>query len=174
MNPDSAGKTVELDTVLETLMKEQGFEHKMVEQKVFSAWERAVGKLIARNTQPVSLVKSKLTVHALSHPLVTELTLLRRDIIRKLNAEIGRAAVRELRFQIKPQCSSLRPTSQRPRRSHRHNELVDNLQVAEISAGVLKKVDRTIADVADPELKTNLRHLFISQCRRSNFENPDR
>ena len=119
MNPDSAGKTVELDTVLETLMKEQGFEHKMVEQKVFSAWERAVGKLIARNTQPVSLVKSKLTVHALSHPLVTELTLLRRDIIQKLNAEIGRAAVGELRFQIKPQRSSLRPKSQRPRRSHR-------------------------------------------------------
>ena len=88
--------------MLETLLKEQGFEHKMVEQKVFSAWELAVGKLIARNTQPVSLVKSKLTVHALSHPLVTELTFLRQRIIQKLNAEIGRAAVRELRFRMKP------------------------------------------------------------------------
>lgn len=174
MKSDSSGKTHELDTVLGALLKEQGFEHKMIEQKIFDAWEHVVGDLIARNTQPISLVKSKLTVYALSHPLVTELTLLRQHIIRKLNAEIGRAAVRELRFQMKPQSSSLRPTTQRARRSHRHNELVGNLQVAEISAGVLKKVDRTIADVADPELKTNLRHLFISQCRRSNFESPDR
>ena len=173
MKSDSSGKTHELDTVLEALLKEQGFEHKMIEQKVFGAWEHVVGDLIARNTQPVSLVKSKLTVHALSHPLVTELTLLRRDIIQKLNAEIGRVAVGELRFQIKPQRSSLRPKSQRPRRSHRHNELVDNLREAEISAGVLKKVDRTIADVTDLELKTNLRHLFISQCRRTISENAD-
>ena len=35
MKSDSSGKTHELDTVLEALLKEQGFEHKMVEQKVF-------------------------------------------------------------------------------------------------------------------------------------------
>lgn len=171
MKSDSSGKTHELDTVLEALLKEQGFEHKMVEQKVFSAWERAVGKLIARNTQPVSLVKSKLTVHALSHPLVTELTLLRRDIIRKLNAEIGRAAVRELRFQIKPQRSSLRPTSQRPRRSHRHNVTASSLRKTKIPAGVLEGVEHTVAGVPDPELKTNLRCLFISQSRRAVIDN---
>ena len=173
MKSDSSGKTHELDTVLEALLKEQGFEHKMVEQKIFAAWNRTVGDMVARNTQPVSLVKSKLTVHALSHPLVTELTFLRQRIIQKLNAEIGRAAVRELRFQIKPQRSSPRPESQHSRRSHRHNELANTLREAEISAGVLKKVDCTIADVADPELKANLRHLFISQSRRTIFERHD-
>ena len=39
MNPDSAGKTVELETVLEALLKEQGFEHKMIEQKIFDGAE---------------------------------------------------------------------------------------------------------------------------------------
>ena len=174
MKFDTSGKTHELDTVLEALLKEQGFEHKMIEQRIFSAWGQVVGDLIARNTQPISLVKSRLTVYALSHPLVTELTLLRRHIIQKLNAEIGRTAVRELRIQIRPQRSSLRPKPQRPRRSHRHNELLGDLLEAEISAGVLKKVDCTIADVADPELKTNLRLLFISQCRRTISENRGR
>ena len=173
MNSDSAGRTHELDSVLEALLKEQGFEHKMVEQKVFSAWERAVGKFIARNTQPVSLVKSKLTVHALSHPLVTELTLLRQQIIRKLNGEIGRAAVRELRFQIKPVCFSPRRESQRFGGSHRHNIVEDKLDEAEISADVLDKVKRVVEDVPDPELKTNLRRLFISQSRRAAIENLD-
>ena len=171
MNSDSTGKTLELDTVLETLLKEQGFEHKMVEQKVFSAWERAVGKLIARNTQPVSLIKSKLTVHALSHPLVTELTFQRRHIIRKLNAEIGRAAVRELRFRMKPACSSLHAASQRTSGSQRHNMLEDKLDEAEISADVLEKVEHTVEDVPDHELKTNLRRLFISQSRHAAIEN---
>ena len=173
MNSDSAGKTHELDTVLETLLKEQGFEHKMVEQKVFSAWERAVGKLIARNTQPVSLVKSKLTVHALSHPLVAELTFLRQRIIQKLNAEIGRAAVRELRFRMKPAGSSLHAESQRISGSRRHTILEGKLDEAEISAGVLKKVEHMVEGVHDHELKTNLRRLFISQSRHAAIENLD-
>ena len=173
MKSDSSGKTHELDTVLEALLKEQGFEHKMVEQKIFAAWNRTVGDMVARNTQPVSLVKSKLTVHTLSHALVTELTFLRQRIIQKLNAEIGRAAVRELRFQIKPQRSSPPPDSQHFRRSHRHNAMVNDLREADISAGVLKKVDRTIAEVADPELRANLRHLFVSQSRRTVIESPD-
>ena len=174
MNADSAGKTLELDTVLEALLKEQGFEHKMIEQKVFSAWERAVGKLIARNTQPVSLVKSKLTVHALSHPLVTELTFQRRNIIQKLNAEIGRAAVRELRFRMKPACSSLHEESQRTSGSQRHNMLEDRLDEAEVSADVLEKVEHTVEDVPDHELKSNLRRLFISQSRYAAIENLNR
>ena len=174
MNSDSAGKTHELDTVLETLLKEQGFEHKIVEQKVFSAWERAVGKLIARNTQPVSLVKSKLTVYALSHPLVMELTFQRRHIIQKLNAEVGRAAVRELRFQMKPAYSSLHAESQRTSGSQRHNMLEDKLDEAEVSTDVLEKVEHTVEDVPDHELKSNLRRLFISQSRHAAIENLNR
>lgn len=172
MNTGSAGKTHELDTVLEALFKEQGFEHKMVEQRVFSAWQRVVGDLIARNTLPISLVKSKLTVYALSHPLVAELTFLRKRIIQKLNAEVGRAAVRELRFQMKSAHSSSRPESQRSSRAHRHNVPASNLCEAKIPTGVLERVERTVADVPDPELKTNLRCLFISQSRRLMIDNP--
>ena len=173
MKSDSAGKTHELDSVLEVLFKEQGFEHKIIEQKVFDAWGQAVGDLIARNTQPVSLVKAKLTVHALSHPLVMELTFQREHIVRKLNAEIGRAAVRELRFQLKPPCSSPRRESQRFSRSHRHKVLETNLCDAEISGNVLEKVEHTVANVPDPELKANLQRLFISQSRRAAIENLD-
>lgn len=166
MNTGSAGKTHELDTVLEALLKEQGFEHKMVEQRVFSAWQRVVGDLIARNTLPISLVKSKLTVHALSHPLVAELTFLRKRIIRKLNDEVGCSAVKELRFQINPTRSSSRLVSQRATRSPRHNVSVNQLCKAEIPASVVERVKRTVADVPDPELKTGLRRLFLSQSRR--------
>ena len=172
MNPDSAGKTHELDTVLEALFKEQGFEHKMVEQRIFDAWERVVGDLIARNTQPISLVKSRLTVYALSHPLVTELTFLRKRIIRKLNAEVGRAAVRELRFQMKPARSSLSAESQRSSRSHRHNVPVSSLCKAKIPTGVLERIEHTVAGVPDPELKANLQRLFISRSRRTVIDSP--
>ena len=168
MNSDSVGKTHELDTVLEALLKEQGFEHKIVEQKVFSAWERVVGDMVARNTQPISLVKSKLTVYALSHPLVAELTFLRMRIIRKLNAEVGRSAVKELHFQIKPP----RVASQRSTRSHRHNVSAIHLSEAEIPASVSERVERTVAGVPDLELKTNLRCLFISQSRRTVIDSP--
>lgn len=173
MNTSSVGKTHELNTVLEVLLKEQGFEHKMIEQKAIVAWEQVVGDLIARNTQPISLVKSKLTVYALSHPLVTELTFLRKRIIRKLNEEIGHTAVRELRFQIKPAHSPLRPASQRSSRSNRHSVLTDNLYGTKIPASILEKIEHTVADVPDLELKSNLRRLFISRCQFAATKNHD-
>ncbi|MDE0300376.1 MAG: DUF721 domain-containing protein [Candidatus Poribacteria bacterium] len=167
MKPDSAGKTHELGPLLETVLKEHGFEHKMVEQRVFDAWKRAVGEPIARNTEPTSLVKSKLTVYAFSHPLVAELTLLREHIIRKLNAAVGRVAVGELRFQMMPARSLPRQESQHSRRFRRHNILEDDLGETEVSAGVLEKVEHAVAGVPDRELKTNLRRLFLSRSRRT-------
>ena len=172
MKPESAGKTHELHSVLEALFIEQGFEHKIVEQKIFAAWERVVGGPIARNTQPVSLIKAKLTVHASSHPLVTELTFQREHIIRKLNAEVGRAAVGELRFQFKP--FSPRQELKRYSRFERHKVAEKNLRDTPASADVLEKIERTLQDVHDAELKTNLQRLFISQNRRTVSDNRNR
>ena len=172
MKSDTAGKTYELHTVLEALFIEEGFEHKIVEQKVFAAWRQVVGALIARNTQPVSLARATLTVHASSHPLVTELTFRRQHIIQRLNAEIGRAAVRELRFRFKP--SSPRQESKRVSHFQRHKVAEKDLRDAQASAEVLEKIERTLTDVRDAELKSNLQRLFISQSRRAVSDNRNR
>ena len=163
MKSDSAGKTHRIDTVLEKLLKKQGFEHKIIEQKVFIAWKHAVGDLIARNTQPISLVDANLTVYALSHPLVTELSLLQPHIVRKLNAAIGRPVVKELRFQVKLPRPLPHQETQRSSPSHR----LDMLENVELPPDVLGQVEQTVEGVTDPELKASLRRLFISQRQRA-------
>ena len=166
MKSDSVGKTHQIDTVLEKLLKKQGFEDKIVEQKVFVAWKHAVGDLIARGTQPISLVDAKLTVYALSHPLVTELSLLQQHIIRKLNAAIGQPVVKKMRFQVKPPRPSPRQGTQRSSPCHR----LKMLEEVELPGNVVEQVEQTVADVTDPGLKASLRRLFISQRQRATID----
>ena len=151
MKSDSAGKTYQLHTVLEALFIEEGFEHKIIEQKVFAAWGQAVGDLIARNTQPVSLVKAKLTVRASSHAWVTELTLRRHHIIRKLNAEIGRAAVGDVRFQFQPSAPTREP--KRFGRFQRYKPVEQDFCDTQVSPDVLEQIQHTLAECARPGVK---------------------
>ena len=169
MKSDSASKTHRIDAVLEKLLKAQGFTHKIVEQQAFVAWNHAVGDLISRSTQPTSLNNGKLTVCALSHVLVTELSLLQQLIIGKLNAAIGQSVVKELRFKVSPHRPSPPQGTQRSSPSHR----LKVLEEVELAPDVLEQIEQTVSDVIDPKLKTSLRRLFISQRQRAVVDESD-
>ena len=158
----STEKTYSIDMVLEDLVKDHGFEPKIVEQKVFVAWRQAVGDMIARNTQPIALENGRLTVYTLSHPLVTELSLLQNHIIQKINDSVGKIVVRALRFKVRTVARGTQQPTQRSDKSPR----LKNLAAVEISADVLERVNRALVNVEDPELKESLRRLFISQSQR--------
>ena len=82
---ESTDKTERIDLLLDGLIRDYGLDHKVLEAQVFAAWKGAVGALIARNTQPISLVNGKLTVYASAHVWVNELRMLRGQVIPKIN-----------------------------------------------------------------------------------------
>lgn len=155
-------KTYRIDRILEKTLREYGLDHKILEVKVFTAWKEAVGDLIARNTQPISLVNGRLTVHATTHVWVNELLLLRERMIQKMNTAVGESAVRELKFSARPINQSSRPRSQRFQRPKRLK-----LQTSKVAPDTLEQINQTITVVEDPDLKTRLKRLFIKQSQRA-------
>ena len=166
MMDKSTEKTERIDLLLDTLIRDYGLDHKVLEAKVFAAWKEAVGALIARNTQPISLVDGKLTVYATAHVWVNELQMLRSQVIPKINKAVSSPAVKTLEFSIKPVHSSTSPKNQRFHRPKR----LKKLEAVELDAETLKRIDQTVASVEDPDLKARLRQLFIKQSQRARIE----
>ena len=161
----STEKTERIDLLLDGLIRDYGLDHKVLEAKVFSAWKGAVGALIARNTQPISLIDGKLTVYASAHVWVNELLMLRGRVIPKINKAVSFPAVKTLEFSVKPIHSSKSPKIQRFRRPKRLK-----LETVELDSETLKRIDQTVASVEDPDLKARLKRLFIKQSQRALIE----
>ena len=158
-------KTERIDLLLDELIRDYGLDHKVLETKVFAAWKIAVGRLIAHNTQPISLVNGKLTVYASAHVWVNELRLLTEQVILKINETVRFPAVKTLEFSVKPIHSSKSPKTQRFQRPKRLK-----LETVELDTETLKHIDQTVASVKDPDLKAHLKRLFIKQSQRALVE----
>ena len=158
----STEKTERIDLLLDGLIRDYGLDHKVLEVKVFAAWKEVVGALIARNTQPISLVNGKLTVYATSHVWINELQISRGQIIPKINKAVNFPAVKTLESSVKPIHTSTSPKIQRFRRKQRLK-----LENVELDPETLKRIDQTVASIKDPDLKAHLKRLFIKQSQRA-------
>ena len=70
--------------------------------QVFELWERAVGEIIAENARPAAFKGKILLVHVNSSPWLHQLGFLKKDIIDKINRELGQDLVDEIKFKIGP------------------------------------------------------------------------
>lgn len=161
----STEKTERIDLLLDGLIRDYGLDHKVLETRVFAAWKGAVGALIARNTQPISLINGKLTVYASAHVWVNELRMLREQVIPKINKAVSFPAVKTLEFSVKPIHGAKPSKIQRFQRQKRLK--IENV---ELDPETLEQIDRTVASVADPDLKAHLKRLFIKQSQRALVE----
>ena len=69
---------------------------------VWRVWESAVGDVIAGNTRPAAFKGKLLLVYASSSAWIHQLQFLKADLIGKLNAELGRELVSDIKFKIGP------------------------------------------------------------------------
>jgi hypothetical protein len=162
---DNKDGVKKIDSILERLIQERGLDPKLLEQKALAGWKDAVGALIARYTRPVSLVDGRLTVYASNSVWVTELSLLKPQVISKINAAVGQQVVKDWRIVVKPFERSNDEEIQRPQRPSRLK-----LERDAPAPEVVERVEQTVADVADEELKACLRRLFITQSQYAETE----
>jgi predicted nucleic acid-binding Zn ribbon protein len=70
--------------------------------RVRRLWEDVVGKEIAANAQPAAFKANLLLVHVQSSTWIQQLQFLKKDILLKLNAALGKTVVEEIKFKIGP------------------------------------------------------------------------
>jgi predicted nucleic acid-binding Zn ribbon protein len=81
---------------LHSALAEYGLEKGIKEQEVFLRWEEIVGKAIANNARPSRLDQGKLWIRVNNAGWRQELSLMRVELINKINLAIGAEIVKEV------------------------------------------------------------------------------
>ncbi len=80
------------------LFESLGISGRIREYDAVVRWNEVVGEQIARVTEAVKIDKGVLVVRVHNGPWRNELTLLKDDVIEKINAALGEKVVKEIRF----------------------------------------------------------------------------
>ncbi len=88
-----------LGSAIEELVQRLGIGKKVREYEAVLQWERIVGEKIASISTAVRIQQGILMVKVKTAPWRNELSLLKPDIIRKMNEELKEEVVKDIRFQ---------------------------------------------------------------------------
>ena len=85
------------DLILRNL-RVQGLETPLLQKRLIDEWPEVMGKTITNYTESLQIRNQTLYVHLTNPALRTELSMQRREIVRKLNEKVGSQVIADIRF----------------------------------------------------------------------------
>jgi predicted nucleic acid-binding Zn ribbon protein len=101
-NPDKRSDFVHIRNILEDVLKPYQSGPDFELKEVWRLWDEAVGETIAQNARPAAFKGKLLVVHVNSSTWIHQLQFLKNDMIAKLNADLGKPLISEIKFKIGP------------------------------------------------------------------------
>ena len=92
---------IRIGGTLSALARGWGFENPAETARIFSAWGQIVGPEVAARCRPSSLKGGVLKVRTESAVWASEVRYLSADVIRRINTELGKEIVREIKPWVK-------------------------------------------------------------------------
>ena len=87
-----------LKDVLLRNLREQGLETPLMQKRLVDAWPEVEGPVIARYTLNTYIYNQTLYVRLSNPSLRADLSLMREELVRKLNATVGQQVISDVRF----------------------------------------------------------------------------
>jgi Zn-ribbon-containing, possibly RNA-binding protein and truncated derivatives len=85
-----------LGELIARLVKLRGWQRPAAEARIFGTWDQIVGADLAAHCRPVKLADGELTIEAESTAWATQIRLLSRPLLSRIQAEVGRDVVRRI------------------------------------------------------------------------------
>jgi hypothetical protein len=89
-----------LSYTLGSMLKARGLGSRLSEYRVFGQWEASVGPAIARHAQPQALRGKKLTLVVDSPAWMQQLSLLKPELMGKVNKTLGKEAITDITLRL--------------------------------------------------------------------------
>ena len=91
-------KIESLKDVLLRNLREQGLETPLNQKRLVEAWPRVAGPVITRYTLNTYIYNQTLFVRLSNPSLRSDLSMMRQELVNKLNAEVGEQVITDIRF----------------------------------------------------------------------------
>jgi hypothetical protein len=145
-------------SVLTGIARRHGMDAKLLEHKLLRNWADIAGQPVASHTRPDHIRFKKLYLVAENSVWVQHLTFLKPELIAKVNAAAGGAAITDVVLRVggidQVQSQKEKGTSE------------DALREVEPRADLLKEAEAHAAAVADPELRARLADVMAHALTR--------
>jgi predicted nucleic acid-binding Zn ribbon protein len=143
-----ARKIARLSSSLDGLLRSYGFGSKLHEYRVFGKWNNAVGEAIARHAQPLAMHGTKLALVVDSPAWMQQLSLMKPQIIEKVNQMLGREAIKDITLKLGDvQLPQKKEPAYRP-------------APVRLDPETLQQIDGYVKDLDDEETRAALRRLI--------------
>lgn len=153
MKHTGSRKIERLSGTIEKLLSARGMAARLREYRVIGMWDRCVGAGIARHARPATIRAGKLTVIVDSSAWMQQLSLLRPQIIGKLNSALGEEAVAGIALKLGE--VERRAASAKPGPVSRRD----------LGAEELQRIEGYVRAIADQDLRDRLRRLIERDLR---------
>ena len=141
-----------ISTTLIKILKARGLEARLSEYRIFGAWEKAVGRVIARHAQPQGVRGKRLNLLVDSSAWMQQLSLLKPEIIEKVNACLGKNDIKEISLKLGEVRAS-------------EDSSVDKPQLPDLRAEERAAIDQVVREISDVETRESLRQLMEKDYR---------
>lgn len=144
-----------ISDLLAEIFKDKPAGKRLKEGKIWLAWERSVGKQIAARARPAAFRDGTLTVSVDNAPWMQQLTYLKKEIIARLNENIGDEMVMEI--YLKAGSASV-PDLQ---------ESVGLRKSRPLTLEERQKIKENAAIISDPELREVISELMGTHLKKT-------
>ena len=85
------------DLILRNL-RAQGLETPLLQKRLIDSWAEVAGQAVANYTGDMYIRNQTLFVHLTSPALRADLSMMRSELVRKLNSHVGSQVIADIRF----------------------------------------------------------------------------
>ena len=85
------------DLILKNL-RTQGLETPLLQKRLIDSWKDVVGEMIANYTDNLYIRNQTLYVHLTNPAIRADLSMMRRELVKKLNAHVGSQVIADVQL----------------------------------------------------------------------------
>jgi predicted nucleic acid-binding Zn ribbon protein len=85
-----------IDELLKRFLREEGLETPLLQQRIVSAWDTVAGTAVARYTGEKYIKNQVLFVKILNPALRQDLSMMRAQLVRRLNEAVGASVITDV------------------------------------------------------------------------------
>jgi predicted nucleic acid-binding Zn ribbon protein len=89
-------QTQNISEVISSILKASGLEDKLAETRLIQSWEELLGKSVARLTKSLYIKNRTLFVSLNSSVVRSELVMIKKDILIRLNEKAGKCVIDDI------------------------------------------------------------------------------
>lgn len=87
-----------ISELLGMYLRREGLETPLLQKRIIDAWDTVVGPTVARYTREKFIKNQTLLVKIVNPALRQDLTMMRRQLVKRLNESVGTAVITDIRL----------------------------------------------------------------------------